>query len=139
MIKDLIKNMSAQMDKTVDALRKEFQKVRTGRASTSLLDDDQGRLLRHHLLRSISWRRWLFPSHGPSPFSRGKPKIIAAIEKAIINANLGLTPSNDGRVIRLNLPPLTEERRKDIVKQLRKVGRTPKSPYETSVATRSMS
>jgi ribosome recycling factor len=47
-------------------------------------------------------------------------KIIPAIEKAILNANIGLTPSNDGRTIRLNLPPLTEERRKEIVKDLKR-------------------
>ena len=47
--------------------------------------------------------------------------MIPVIEKAILNANLGLTPANDGKVIRLNLPPLTEERRKEIVKQLKKM------------------
>ena len=121
MISDPINSGSAQMDKTVDALRKEFQKVRTGRASTSLLDDvkvdyygtptpiNQLATLAVPEPRTITLQPW-------------ETKIIAAIEKAIINANLGLTPSNDGRVIRLNLPPLTEERRKDIVKQLRKSG-----------------
>ena len=49
-----------------------------------------------------------------------EPKMIQVIEKAIMNANLGLTPANDGKLIRLNLPPLTEERRKDIVKQLKR-------------------
>ncbi|MCM2357984.1 MAG: ribosome recycling factor [Geobacteraceae bacterium] len=120
MTKDVIRNMGSHMDKTVDALRKEYQKVRTGRASTSLLDDirvdyygtptpiNQLATLAVPEPRTITLQPW-------------EAKIIPAIEKAIMNANLGLTPSNDGRVIRLNLPPLTEERRKEIVRQLRKV------------------
>ncbi|KAF0215689.1 MAG: ribosome recycling [Geobacteraceae bacterium] len=120
MTKDVIKNMGAHMDKTIDALRKEYQKVRTGRASTSLLDDvkidyygtpsplSQVATLAVPEPRTITLQPW-------------EAKMITVIEKAIMNANLGLTPANDGKVIRLNLPPLTEERRKDIVKQLKKM------------------
>ncbi len=120
MTKDVIKNMGAHMDKTIDALRKEYQKVRTGRASTSLLDDvkidyygtpsplSQVATLAVPEPRTITLQPW-------------ETKMIPVIEKAIMNANLGLTPANDGKVIRLNLPPLTEERRKDIVKQLKKM------------------
>ena len=115
-----VKHMSDQMDKTVEALRKEFQKVRTGGLPPPC-STKSGSTTTARPLRSTSWQPWLFPSLARSPCSHGKPKIIPAIEKAIMNANLGVTPSNDGRTIRLNLPPLTEERRKDIVKQLRKV------------------
>ncbi|HEY6837940.1 MAG TPA: ribosome recycling factor [Geobacteraceae bacterium] len=120
MSKDVISNMNAHMDKTIDALRREYQKVRTGRASTSLLDDvkvdyygtptpvSQVATLAVPEPRTITLQPW-------------EAKLISAIEKAILNANIGLTPSNDGKLIRLNLPPLTEERRKDIVKQLRKM------------------
>lgn len=120
MTKEVIGTMSAQMDKTIDALRREYQKVRTGRASTSLLDDikvdyygtptplSQVATLAVPEPRTITLQPW-------------EAKIIPLIEKAILNANIGLTPSNDGKLIRLNLPPLTEERRKDIVKQLRKL------------------
>ena len=120
MIKDVINNMSAHMDKTIEALRKEYQKVRTGRASTGLLDDikvdfygtpsplNQVATLSVPEPRTITMQPW-------------DAKMIPIIEKAIMNANLGLTPANDGKVIRLNLPPLTEERRKDIVKQLKKL------------------
>ena len=117
---DVIKNMKVHMDKTVEALRREFQKVRTGRASLGLLDDikvdyygtpsplSQVATLAVPEPRTITLQPW-------------EAKTIPAIEKAIMNANLGLTPANDGKVIRLNLPALTEERRKDIVKQLKKM------------------
>jgi ribosome recycling factor len=120
MTKDVIKNMSAHMDKTIDALRKEYQKVRTGRASTSLLDeirvDYYGTLTPINQLATLA-----VPEPRTITLQPWEAKVIPVIEKAILNANLGLTPSNDGRVIRLNLPPLTEERRKDIVKQLKKM------------------
>ncbi len=120
MTKAVISNMGAHMDKTIDALRKEYQKVRTGRASTGLLDEirvdfygtptpiNQVATLAVPEPRTITLQPW-------------DAKMIPLIEKAIMNANLGLTPANDGKVIRLNLPPLTEERRKDIVKQLKKL------------------
>ena len=120
MTKEVIKNMSAQMDKTIEALRKEYQKVRTGRASTGLLDeirvDYYGTLTPINQLATLA-----VPEPRTITLQPWEAKIIPVIEKAILNANLGLTPSNDGRMIRLNLPPLTEERRKDIVKQLRKM------------------
>jgi ribosome recycling factor len=120
MTKDVIKDMKVHMDKTVEALRREYQKVRTGRANLGLLDDirvdyygtpsplSQVATLAVPEPRTITLQPW-------------EAKTIPAIEKAIMNANLGLTPANDGKVIRLNLPALTEERRKDIVKQLKKL------------------
>ena len=120
MTKDVINNMKVHMDKTVEALRREYQKVRTGRANLGLLDDirvdyygtpsplSQVATLAVPEPRTITLQPW-------------EAKLIPAIEKAIMNANLGLTPANDGKVIRLNLPALTEERRKDIVKQLKKL------------------
>jgi len=120
MTNDVITNMKAHMDKTVEALRREYQKVRTGRANISLLDDiridyygtpsplSQVATLSVPEPRTINLQPW-------------ETKMISVIEKAIMNANLGLTPANDGKVIRLNLPALTEERRKDIVKQLKKM------------------
>ncbi|HLO26080.1 MAG TPA: ribosome recycling factor [Geobacteraceae bacterium] len=119
MTKDVIKNMGAHMDKTIEALRKEYQKIRTGRANTGLLDeikvDYYGTLTPLNQLATLA-----VPEPRTITLQPWEAKIIPAMEKAILNANLGLTPSNDGRMIRLNLPPLTEERRKDIVKQLRK-------------------
>jgi len=120
MTKDVVKEMNVHMDKTIDALRREYQKVRTGRASTALLDDikvdyygtpsnlSQVATLAVPEPRTITLQPW-------------ETKLIPLIEKAIMNANLGLTPANDGRLIRLTLPALTEERRKEIVKQLKKM------------------
>jgi ribosome recycling factor len=120
MTKDVIANMQGHMEKSIDALRREYQKVRTGRASTSLLEDlkidyygnptpvNQVATLAVPEPRTITLQPW-------------EPKVIPLIEKAILNANLGVTPSNDGKMIRLMFPPLTEERRKDIVKQLKKL------------------
>ncbi|MFZ3208769.1 MAG: ribosome recycling factor [Geobacteraceae bacterium] len=120
MTKEVVMNMGAHMNKSIDALRKEYQRVRTGRASTSLLDEvridyygtpsplSQVATLAVPEPRTITLQPW-------------EPKMIPVIEKAIMNANLGLTPANDGKVIRLNLPALTEERRKDIVKNLKKL------------------
>jgi ribosome recycling factor len=131
MTKDVINNMKAHMDKTVEALRREYQKVSTGRANLGLLDDikidyygtpsplSQVATLSVPEPRTITLQPW-------------ETKMISVIEKAIMNANLGLTPANDGKVIRLNLPALTEERRKDIVKQLKKMAE------EAKVASRNI-
>ena len=119
MIKDVIANMNVHMDKSIDALRKEYQRVRTGRASTSLLDDvkvdSYGNLSPLNQVATLS-----VPEARTITIQPWDSKMIQPIEKAIMNANLGLTPANDGKTIRLNLPPLTEERRKDIVKQLKR-------------------
>ncbi len=112
--------MKSHMEKSVESLRKEYQKVRTGRATTALLDDikvnyydtptqlNQVASLTIPEARTIVIQPW-------------EAKLIPLIEKAILNANIGLTPTNDGKVIRLTLPPLTEERRKEIVKSLKKM------------------
>jgi ribosome recycling factor len=120
MTKEIITHMKNHMDKTVEALRRDYQKIRTGRAHLGLLDDiridyygtpsplSQVATLSVPEPRTINLQPW-------------ETKMIPVIEKAIMNANLGITPANDGKVIRLNLPALTEERRKDIVKQLKKM------------------
>ncbi len=119
MVKDVISNMNVHMDKSIESLRKDYQKVRTGRASTSLLDevkvDSYGSLSPLNQVATLS-----VPEARCINIQPWDPKMIQPIEKAIMNANLGLTPANDGKVIRLTLPPLTEERRKDIVKQLKR-------------------
>lgn len=103
------------MNKTIESLKGEFSKVRTGRASTKLLDtvkvDAYGTQcpLNQVATLSVPESKMLIVQ----PFD---PHIVGDIEKAILAANLGLTPSNDGKVIRITMPPLTEERRKDLVK-----------------------
>ncbi len=119
MTKTLISDMKLHMEKSVDSLRKEYQRVRTGRATTTLLDDvkvdyygtptavSQVATLAVPEPRTITIQPW-------------EAKMIPAIERAILKSELGLNPMNDGKLIRLMLPALTEERRKDLVKGLKK-------------------
>lgn len=120
MPKTVISDMKAHMDKTVEDLRKEFLKIRTGRANISLLDDVKVDYYGNP--SSLSQVANLAVSEPRTiTISPWESKMIGPIEKAILNANLGLTPGNDGKLIRLTLPPLTEERRKEIVKGLKKM------------------
>jgi ribosome recycling factor len=120
MTKDVLASMKSHMEKTLDALRKEYQKVRTGRATTALLEDIKvnyyDTLTPINQLAAIA-----VPEARVLTIQPWEPKLIAPIEKAILNANIGLTPTNDGKLIRLGVPPLTEDRRKEIVKQLKKL------------------
>jgi ribosome recycling factor len=119
MTKEILNDMNAHMDKTIDALRREYSKVRTGRASTGLLEDIKvdyyGNPSPLSAVATLA-----VPEARTITISPWEAKMIPVIEKAILNANIGLTPSNDGRLIRLILPPLTEERRKNLVKDLKK-------------------
>ena len=115
---ELIATAKEKMAKSVEHAKSEFSTVRTGRASASLLDrvdvDYYGTAtpLRQLSTVSVPEPRMLTVQ----PFDPGS---IKAIEKAIMESDLGLTPSNDGKLIRLPIPQLTEERRKDLVKVVR--------------------
>jgi ribosome recycling factor len=108
------------MGSALERLGKELTKIRTGRASTSILDgihvDYFGTptMLNQLATLSVPDPRMIVVS----PFDKSA---IAAIEKMIHTSDLGLTPSNDGKVIRIQIPPLTEERRKTLVKQVKKI------------------
>src|SRR5215218_4621958 len=114
-VKDLLDDAGARMDKSVEATKHEFGSVRTGRPSPSLLDrvqvDYYGAITPLRQLANIaaSEARLLTIT----PYDKSS---IKAIEKAILESDVGLTPSNDGQVIRLQVPDLTEERRRDLVK-----------------------
>ena len=107
--------LKAKMEKSLEALRRDLSRVRTGRASLALLDGvrvnyygvptplAQVASLSVPESRSISIQPW-------------DSKIIGEIEKAIQKSDLGLTPLNDGKIVRINIPPLTEERRRELVK-----------------------
>lgn len=112
--------MKTNMEKSVDSLRKEYQKVRTGRATTTLLDDIK--VIYYDSPTPINQVASLtVPEARVIVIQPWEAKLIPLIEKAILNANIGLTPTNDGKIIRLALPALTEERRKEIVKTLKKM------------------
>ena len=107
------------MQGAIDALKKEFASVRTGRASMGLLDgiviDYYGTPTPVQQLASLSR-----PESRQIAIQPWEQKIIPEIEKAILKSDLGLTPMNDGKTIRINIPVLTEERRKQLVKIVKK-------------------
>lgn len=120
MTKDVLASMKKSMEKTVDSLRKEYQKVRTGRASIAVLEDIK--VMYYDTPTPINQVAQIaVPEARVITIQPWEQKLIGIVEKAILNANIGLTPTNDGKLIRLSIPPLTEERRKEIVKQLKKM------------------
>lgn len=120
MIDTIIKDARDKMDKTVNALKKDLLKVRTGRASLNILDDIRvdyyGTPTPLNQIASLS-----VPESRLITIQPWDASAIKEIEKAILKSNVGLTPSSDGKIIRIAIPPLTEDRRKDIVKQVSKV------------------
>ncbi|MDX6533415.1 MAG: ribosome recycling factor [Gaiellales bacterium] len=118
MIDDVLADASRRMDKTVEATRHEFTTIRTGRASAALLERVQvtayGTKMPVNQLATIG-----VPEPRLLTISPFDKSTMRDIEKAIQESDLGLTPANDGHMIRLPIPQLTEERRKDLVKQVR--------------------
>jgi ribosome recycling factor len=118
-IEDFLIDCESRMDKSIDSTRTEFNSVRTGRASAALLDritiDYYGTPTPLSNMATISAPEARLLSIQPYDASQ-----IKAIEKAIQESDLGLTPSNDGKIIRLPIPALTEERRKELVKVVRR-------------------
>ena len=102
--------------------RLELSKVRTGRASLGLLDDISvsayGSQMPLNQVGSLT-----IPESRTIAIQPWDPQMLPAIEKAILKSDIGLTPASDGKIIRLNIPQLTEERRRDLVKQVKKVCR----------------
>jgi ribosome recycling factor len=119
MIQELRKNTHERMQASIEALKKKFASVRTGRASLALLDgltvDYYGTPTPIQQVASLS-----LPDSRQISIQPWEQKIIPEIEKAIMKSDLGLTPMNDGKLIRINIPVLTEERRKQLVKVVRK-------------------
>jgi ribosome recycling factor len=118
MIDDVLADASRRMDKTVENTRHEFTTIRTGRASAGLLDRIQvatyGTKMPINQLATIG-----VPEPRLLTITPFDKSTIKDIEKAIMESDLGLTPANDGQIVRLPIPQLTEERRKELVKQVR--------------------
>lgn len=121
--------MAQQMDKAIDSLKRELAKLRTGRASSALLDaihvDYYGSSVPLNQVANVTT-----PDARMIQIVPWEQNMIGPIEKSILAANIGFTPQNDGKVIRISMPPLTEERRKEMVKTVKKLGE------ETKVAVR---
>jgi ribosome recycling factor len=119
-LKDIYVQLKARMEKAVEDFRREMAATRTGRASVHMLDavnvDYYGSQMPLNQIAQV---------HAPEPqmitVQPFDPTSLGAIEKAIRTADLGLNPMNDGKLIRVPVPPLTEERRKDMVKHLHKI------------------
>ncbi|MGA7104017.1 MAG: ribosome recycling factor [Candidatus Deferrimicrobiaceae bacterium] len=116
----LFKDTGGKMARSIDAFRKELGKIRTGRASFSLLDgikvDYYGTLTPLAQVGTLS-----VPESRLITITPWDTKMVGSIEKAIQASGLGLNPSSDGKIVRIPIPPLTEERRKDLVKVVKKM------------------
>lgn len=119
MTDDVIKDAKARMQKAVEATRREFAAIRTGRATPALLEQVK-----------VDYYGVPTPVNQVATISVPEPRLLVVqpwdksvvkdVERAILKSELGLTPNSDGHVIRLPIPPLTEERRRDLVKVVRK-------------------
>ncbi|GFM36662.1 ribosome recycling factor [Desulfovibrio psychrotolerans] len=116
---EILLEAEERMEKAITALEREFGKLRTGRAHTSLVDnilvDYHGTPTPIKQLASVA-----IPDSRSITIQPWDKSAFGSVEKAIINSNLGLNPMNDGRLIRINIPMLTEERRKELVKMAKK-------------------
>jgi len=118
-IKDFKKDAEHRMQKAVDTVHQEFLKIRTGRASTALLDTVKV-LYYGNLVPITQTSTITIPEPRLIVIQPWERSLIPEVEKAILKSDLGLTPSNDGTFVRLPIPKLSEERRKDLVKIVKK-------------------
>jgi ribosome recycling factor len=130
-MKTVISNTESKMEKSLDSVARDFAGVRAGRANPSVLDkvavDYYGCPTPINQLASVSVAEARVLQIQPYDAS-----VLKAIEKAILVSDIGINPQNDGRIIRLTFPPLTEERRKDLAKEIKKLAE------EGKVAVRSI-
>lgn len=130
-MKDLLKNTEERMDKSINALNREFATVRAGRANPAVLDkvsvDYYGCPTPIQQIATVS-----VPEARTLQIQPWDTSTLKLIEKAIQTSDIGINPNNDGRVIRLIFPPLTEERRKELVKDVKKMAE------DSKVAVRSI-
>ncbi|MBT8136402.1 MAG: ribosome recycling factor [Gammaproteobacteria bacterium] len=115
MIKEIMNDASERMDKSIEALHREFKKLRTGRAHTSLLDHITVEYYGSDVPLSQVANIGVEDSRTLTVSPWEKP-MVTVVEKAIMTSDLGLTPATAGTLIRVPLPPLTEERRKDMIR-----------------------
>jgi ribosome recycling factor len=121
MVNDVTSDLKKSMEGTIDSLKRDLAKRRTGRANVAILDgvkvDYYGTKSPLNQVASVQ-----VPDPRLITIKPWEKSMVQPIEKAIQISNLGLTPSSDGEIIRLPIPPLTEQRRKDLVKDIKKVG-----------------
>lgn len=120
-MEEVNKTTSEKMEKSIEALQHDYASIRTGRASFAILEpirvEAYGNMMKLDQVASLS-----IPDSRLITITPWDPQLIPVIEKAIIKSDLGINPSNDGKLIRLAIPQLTEERRKQLVKVVHKRG-----------------
>ncbi len=119
-IKDVLQDVELKMKKTVEAVKREFSTVRTGHASSALVEgimvDYYGQDVPLRQLAGIST-----PDAKLILIQPWDPKLLGEIERAVLKSEIGITPANDGKVIRLSVPPPTKERREELIKLVKKM------------------
>jgi len=119
-VKEILQDVETKMKKTVEATLREFNTVRTGRASPVLVEGIKVEYYGQEVpLRQIAGIS--IPDARLIVIQPWDPKALAEIEKAILKSDIGITPTNDGKLIRLSVPPLTQERREELVKLVKKM------------------
>ena len=130
-VKEILHDVEIKMKKTVEASHRELNTIRTGRASVALVEglkvDYYGQEVSLRQLAGIS-----APEAKLVVIQPWDPKSLGDIEKAILKSDIGITPNNDGRVIRLSVPPLTQERREELVKVVKKMAEDGKISLRTA-------
>jgi len=120
-LREIYSETEKEMKRSMEVMQKAFASIRTGRASLSLLDgihvDAYGSALPLNQVAALS-----VPENRLITIQPWDNSLISAIERAILKSDLGITPSNDGKIIRLGIPTLTEERRRELVKVVKKMG-----------------
>lgn len=118
---DVYEDLTSSFEQIYTALRRDLSRIRTGRASASILDgvkvDYYGSPTEISQVAAIQ-----IPEARMITIKPWEANLLKDVERAIINASLGLAPSSDGTLIRINIPPLTEERRRDLAKQVTQIG-----------------
>ena len=120
MTKTIVDQLKEKMEASVEAFKRELMRIRTGRATLSLLDgikvNAYGSQMPVDQVGTLT-----IPENNMIAIKPWDPQMLPTLEKAILSSNLGLTPANDGKIVRLTIPPLTGERRKELVKQIKKI------------------
>lgn len=131
MVQNIINDTKVKMARAIEVLKSEFFKLRTGRASPSILDDIRveyyGNMVPLNQVSTVS-----VPDPRMITIQPWEANMVSVIEKAILKSGLGLNPNHDGKLIRLPMPALNEERRKELVKTVKKIGE------DTKIAVRNL-
>jgi ribosome recycling factor len=130
-VKEILNDVEIKMKKTIEATHREFNTVRTGRASIALVEGINVEYYGENVpLRQIAGIST--PDARLIVIQPWDPAALGGVEKAILKSDIGITPTNDGKIIRLSIPPLTQERREELVKLVKKMAEDGKVSLRTA-------